>query len=345
MNKLFSSYKIKDLVLKNRIVMAPMCMDSAIDGYANDFHYIHYASRAIGGAGLILVEATGVESCGRITMDDLGLWDDSQIDGLKNIVDVCHQYGSKVGIQLNHAGRKSEVWDEEIIGPSSLAFSEDYKTPIEMTGAHIKRVINSFKEGARRAHEAGFDVIEIHGAHGYLISEFLSPLTNKREDNYGGSALNRTNFLKEVIIAIKEVWPQEKPLFLRVSADDYAEGGNCAHSMAELLNIVKDYGIDVVDVSTGGVVPAKPETYPGYQTRHSETIKEVCNIPTISGGLITTSSMAEELLCNNRCDLVFLGRELLRNPYWPLQASKELEAEIEWPKQYLRSKVVRKNGF
>jgi len=344
-SRLFSSFKIKDLELKNRIVMAPMCMDSAVDGYVNQWHRIHYSTRAIGGVGLIILEATGIEPGGRITDKDLGIWDDSQIEGLKEIVDSCHQYGSKIGIQINHGGRKSEVLTSPIIAPSEIAFNETYRVPTEMTKEDIKTTVTKFKEAAERSLKAGFDLIELHGAHGYLISQFLSPITNKREDEYGGSLENRVRFLKEVIEEVKTVWPESKPLLLRVSAEDYVEGGNTGEIMAKLINLVKDYGIDMVDVSTGGVAPAKISTYPGYQIKQSEIIKETCSIPTIAGGLITSPDMAEEVLCNNRADLVFLGRELLRNPYWTLQAAKALDEDITWPIQYERSKVVRKGGF
>lgn len=345
MSKLFSSYTLKDIELKNRIVMAPMCMDSSEDGYVNDWHFIHYGTRAIGGVGLIIVEATGIEPGGRITDKDLGIWDDSQIDGLKKIVDNCHKNGSKIGIQINHSGRKSEVTSHPIIAPSAIAFNDSYRVPSEMTKADIKNTVHQFKAAAERALKAGFDLLEIHGAHGYLISQFLSPLTNKRTDEYGGTPENRVRFLREVIREVKTVWPETKPLLLRISAEDYNEGGNNSKVMAQLINLIKAEGIDMVDVSTGGVVPAKINTYPGYQIKPSEIIKTNCGIPTIAGGLITDALMAEEVLNNNRADLVFLGRELLRNPYWPLTAAKMLDENITWPIQYERSKSVRKGGF
>lgn len=345
MSKLFSSYTLKDIELKNRIVMAPMCMDSSEDGYVNDWHFIHYGTRAIGGVGLIIVEATGIEPGGRITDKDLGIWDDSQIDGLKKIVDNCHKNGSKIGIQINHSGRKSEVTSHPIIAPSAIAFNDNYRIPSEMTKADIKATVHQFKAAAERALKAGFDLLELHGAHGYLISQFLSPLTNKRTDEYGGTPENRVRFLREVIREVKTVWPETKPLLLRISAEDYNEGGNNSKVMAQLINLIKTEGIDMIDVSTGGVVPAKINTYPGYQIKPSEIIKSNCGIPTIAGGLITNALMAEEILNNNRADLVFLGRELLRNPYWPLTAAKMLDENINWPIQYERSKSVRKGGF
>jgi NADPH2 dehydrogenase len=346
MSKLFSNYKLKNIELKNRVVMAPMCMDSADElGNLNSWHYLHYGNRAVGGAGLIIVEATAVESKGRITAMDLGIWSDSHIEGFRSIVEECKKYGTKMGIQLSHAGRKCEVTTENIVAPSPIAFNEKYKIPSAMSKEDIKEVINSFKEGARRAKEAGFDVIEIHGAHGYLINEFMSPLTNNREDEYGGSTENRARFLKEVVKAVREVWTEELPLILRVSAQEYAEGGNSPEDTAEIINLAKDAGIDIVDVSSGGVVQARINTYPGYQIGFAETIKVMTNLPVIGGGLVTSSQLAEEVVQNNRADLVFLGRELLRNPFWPLIAAKELQDDIEWPVQYLRSKEVRKGGF
>jgi NADPH2 dehydrogenase len=346
MSKVFSNYKFKNLELKNRIVMAPMCMDSADEqGNVSSWHFLHYGSRAIGGTGLIIVEATAVESRGRITAMDLGIWSDSHVEGLKKIVEECKSHGAKMAIQLAHAGRKCEVITEDIVAPSSIAFNEKYKTPIEMSKEDINEVVNSFKEGARRAKEAGFDVIEIHGAHGYLINEFMSPLANKRTDEYGGSAENRGRILREVIKAVREVWTEELPLILRVSAEEYAEGGNKSEDTAEIINLVKDAGIDMINVSSGGIVGVHINTYPGYQISFAETIKANTNLPVIGGGLVTSALMAEEILQNNRADLVFLGRELLRNPYWPLQAAKVLQDDIEWPIQYFRSKEVKKGGF
>lgn len=346
MSKLFSNFKIKDMELKNRLVMAPMCMDSSDEmGFSNSWHYIHYVTRAIGGVGLIILEATGVTPGGCITNKDLGLWDDAHIENLKNIVDECHNHGAKVGIQISHAGRKSEVIKEDILAPSAIAFNENYRIPKEMTINDIKDIIKAFKDAAQRALKSGFDLLELHCAHGYLIGEFLSPLTNNRNDEYGGSVENRVRFLKEVIKEVKTVWPSHKPLAIRVSAEDYATGGNNSDTIAEIINLVKEENIDLVDVSTGGVVPAKINIYPGYQIKSSEIIKEKCKIPTIAGGLITTALACEEILNNNRADLVYLGRELLRNPYWAIHAAKELEENIKVPVQYERSIYINKNGF
>jgi len=347
MSKLFSNFKIKDMDLKNRIVMAPMCMDSCNDkdGLANNWHFIHYSTRAIGGVGLIIVESTGIEPGGRITDNDLGIWSENHVKNLTNIIDECHKYGTKIGIQINHAGRKSETLSYPIIAPSPIAFNEAYRIPNEMTKEDIINTIDLFKAAAQRALNAGFDLLELHGAHGYLIGQFLSPLTNKRKDEYGGTQKNRVRFLREIIQAVKTVWPETKPLQLRVSAEDYAEGGNTAKETAALINLIKATGIDLVNVSSGGTVPARISTYPGYQVCYSEIIKKHCNIPTIAGRLITSPLMAEEILNNKRSDLVYLGRELLRNPYWAFNAASELGGNIEWPIQYMRSNIVNKNGF
>jgi NADPH2 dehydrogenase len=338
MTKLFSKFELKSMELKNRIVMPPMCMYTAEDGIAGDWHFVHYTTRAVGGVGLIIFEATGVESRGRITDRDLGLWKDEQVEGLRRVVEACQKQGAKVGIQLGHAGRKSEVLSEPSIAPSPIAFSEKYRVPVEMTKEDIKTVTTAFREAARRADQAGFDTIEIHAAHGYLISEFLSPLTNKRTDEYGGSEENRARFLKEILQEIKTVWPKEKPIIVRVSAEDYAEGGNHDDNMASILNALKKEGIDLVNVSSGAVVNITMKVYPGYQTKFAETIKNSTQLSVITGGLITSPLMAEEILQNERADFIFLGRELLRNPYWPLQAAKELNEELEWPVQYTRAK-------
>lgn len=343
MSRLFSNYIIKDLELKNRIVMAPMCMYTADDdGKAKEWHLLHYASRAVGGVGLIIQEATAVEPRGRISANDLGIWDDSHIEGLKKIVDTCRSYGAKVGIQLGHAGRKCEAENERIVAPSAIAFSDEYRVPHEITKEEIDEVVESFKIAAKRCVEIGYDVLEIHGAHGYLINEFLSPLTNKRTDEYGGSKENRARFLKSVVRGVREVWPAEKPIILRVSAEDYGDGGNHPEDLADLINLVKDEGIDIIDVSSGGVISVAPNVFQGYQVKFAEKIKEKTNLPVIAGGLIIEPHMAEEILQNRRADLIFLGRGLLRNPYWPLNADYELSNIAIWPKQYERGRLRRR---
>lgn len=339
MSALFKAFKVKDLTLKNRIVMAPMCMYSAtLEGHITSWHPLHYGTRAVGGTGLIIIEATAVESRGRISDRDLGIWNDDHIVGLKEIVNIVHQNGAKIGIQLAHAGRKCEVQEEAILAPSAIAHNERYKLPIEMTQDHINEVIDAFRNGAKRALEAGFDIVEIHGAHGYLINQFLSPIANKRTDHYGGSLENRLRFLKEVITAVRESWPIEKPVILRVSAEEYDETGNTPQTIAEIINAVKALGVDIVNVSSGGIINVPIHTYPGYQLTMAETIKEVTQLPILAGGLVTNELMADEVLENHRSDLIYLGRELLRNPYWPLHAAKSLSDDIVWPVQYERSK-------
>ncbi|SHI96321.1 NADPH dehydrogenase NamA [Lutispora thermophila] len=339
MSKLFSSFKIKNMEVRNRIVMPPMCMYSSdIEGKANSWHFVHYVTRSIGGVGLIIVEATAVEPKGRLSDRDLGIWDDSHIEGLSKIVEEVKKYGAKIGIQINHAGRKCGANEKSIIAPSAIAFDENYKTPVEMTKDDIKNTVNLFRNAALRAYKAGFDMIEIHGAHGYLINQFLSPLSNRRTDEYGGSPENRARFLKEVIHAVREVWPEIMPLGVRVSAEDYAEGGNHDTDLAEIINMVKSEGVDIVNVSSGAVVPANIKAYPGYQIKFAETIKKITGLPVIAGGLITEAVMAEEIIQNERADMVYIGRELLRNPYFPLNAAKKVRDEITWPVQYERAK-------
>ncbi|WML59837.1 NADPH dehydrogenase NamA [Neobacillus sp. PS2-9] len=336
--KLFSPITIKGVTLQNRIVMAPMCMYSSHneDGHLQNWHRTHYTSRAVGQVGLIIVEATAVTPQGRISPQDLGIWSDEHTDGFKELVNLMKEHGAKTGIQLAHAGRKA-VLEGEIIAPSAIAFNEKSQTPKEMTIAEIKETVEAFKKGAERAAKAGFDVIEIHGAHGYLINEFLSPLSNKRTDEYGGTAENRYRLLREVIEAVKTVWTG--PLFVRVSAHDYHEDGLTPEDYIVFADWMKEQGVDLVDVSSGAVVPAHIHVYPGYQVKYSETIKNGAGIPTGAVGLITTGIQAEEILQNDRADLVFLARELLRDPYWPRTAAKELGVSIEGPKQYERGWV------
>lgn len=333
---LFESYKIGDLELKNRLVMAPMCMFCAPEtGMVTDFHVTHYATRAIGGIGLITVEATAVSPEGRISANDLGLWSDEHIPGMKRIVDVIHANGAKAAIQIGHAGRKCSIKGIGIEAPSAIAFSPDYEVPKEMTKEDIKTTIEEFKQAAIRAEKAGFDMIQIHGAHGYLLNEFLSPITNQRTDEYGGSHENRVRFVGEVIEAVKSVWT--KPIELRVTAEDYAEGGNLPEDLAIMINLIKDKGIDSVNVSTGGVLPAMPpKVFPGYQLPHAKVIKEKTGLPVCGGGLITDLDIAKAAVEKEGLDQVYLARLLLRNPYFALQAAKEEGIEGVIPKQYVR---------
>ncbi|PKH08300.1 NADPH dehydrogenase NamA [Planomicrobium sp. MB-3u-38] len=338
MAKLFEPLTIKNVTFKNRIVMAPMCMyeSDGEDGRVTDWHRIHYPSRAVGGSGLIMLEATAVQPQGRISARDLGIWEDSHVEGLTELVRLIKISGAKTAIQLAHAGRKATV-EGEIQAPSPLPFNENYKTPVEMAKQEIKETVNAFKQGAIRSDQAGFDVIELHAAHGYLINEFLSPLTNKRTDEYGGSAENRYRFLREIIDAVNEVW--QKPLFVRISAHDYTDGGMTPELYIEMASWMKQQGVDLIDVSSGALVLANIPVYPGYQVKFAETIRQGANIPTGAVGLITSPLQAEEILQNDRADMVFLARELLRDPYWPYRASKELGAEIEAPVPYKRGWV------
>ncbi|WP_226679871.1 NADPH dehydrogenase NamA [Sutcliffiella horikoshii] len=333
---LFSPYTVKGVTLKNRIVMSPMCMYSSHneDGHVQDWHMTHYVSRAVGQVGLIMVEATAVQPQGRISPQDLGIWNDEHIQGFQELNKQIKVHGSKTAIQLAHAGRKAMV-DGDIYAPTALAFNEKMKTPVEMSTEDIKETIAAFVEGAKRSKEAGFDIIELHGAHGYLINEFLSPLTNKRKDEYGGSTENRYRFLRDIIDGVNEVW--DGPLFVRVSANDYHPEGLTAEDYVTYARWMKEQGVDLVDVSSGAVVPAAIDVYPGYQVGFAETIKSGADIDTGAVGLITSGLQAEEILRNNRADLIFVARELLRDPYWPRTAAKQLGVEIESPKQYDRS--------
>jgi len=343
MAKLFTPYTLRALTLKNRIMMAPMCMYSAKDdGRVTPWHKVHYATRAVGGVGLIVLEATGIEPRGRISENDLGIWDDGHIAGLKEIVEAVHENGAKVGIQLAHAGRKSDTSGDPIIAPSAIPYSDEYRLPREMTLEDIDTVKEAFVAATLRAEKAGFDIIEIHAAHGYLINSFLSPLTNKRQDAYGGDLIKRSRFLKEILEAVRAVWPKEKPIIVRVSGEDYEDGGNHPEDLGQILKYLKESGveIDIINVSSGGVVSVRPKTFPGYQVKIAEIISEISAYPVIAGGLITEPAQAEEIVQNNRADMVFFARELLRNPYWPLQAAKALKEDVEWPRQYRMGKYT-----
>jgi len=336
---IFTPFNVKDLAIKNRVVMPAMCMYSSDEsGRVRDFHLLHYTTRAMGGTGLIILEATAVEKRGRISQMDLGIWEDAQIQGLKGLVDEVHRDGAKIGIQLAHAGRKSDTAGD-VIAPSPLLYNLKYSTPREMTREDIAAVIEAFGEGARRAYEAGFDYVEIHAAHGYLINEFLSPLTNERKDDYGGGSGNRARFLREVVIKVREQWPIEKPLGIRISAYEYAAGGNTPEDISFMINLIKDEEVDLLNVSSGGVVDGPIEVFPGYQIRYGSEVKKKTNLPVVVGGLLEHHHMANEIIRNSRGDLIYLGRELLRNPYWVLQASRKLGMEdVVWPRQYERAK-------
>jgi len=336
LSDLFSPLTIRNMTLKNRIVMSPMCMYSCDDqdGRVMAWHKIHYPARAVGGVGLIIVEATAVTAQGRISPYDLGIWSDRHLDGLKELVELVHSQDAKIGIQIAHAGRKAEL-DGPVIAPTALPFNERYKTPEEMTAAQVKDTIRAFIDAAERAKKAGFDCIEIHAAHGYLINQFLSPLSNRREDEYGGDKDRRYRFLKEVIEGVRAVW--QGPLFVRISANDYAEGGLTPGDYVDYALRMKEQGVDLIDCSSGAVVPAPIKTYPGYQVPYAEKIRRESGILTGAVGLITTPEQAEEIIGNGRADLVLLARELLRDPYWPRGAAKALGVELEGPRQYRRA--------
>lgn len=352
MSRLFAPLTIKNVTLKNRIAMAPMCQYSASEGFANDWHLAHYGTRATGGTGLIIVEATAVAPEGRITPADLGLWSDEHINGLSRIVSFVHQQGSIAALQIAHAGRKASCsvpqaggkqLDEnqggwKTVAPSEIPFLETDRTPESLTYEGIQNVIEKFKAAASRALAAGFKVIEIHSAHGYLLQEFLSPVSNHRTDEYGGSFENRIRLLIEVTNAVKSVWPAENPLFVRISSTDWTEGGWTVEESVKLAAILKNLGVDLIDCSSGGNVHnAKIAAGPGFQVPFSEAIRKV-GILTGTVGLITSATQAESILQDEKADLILLGRELLRNPYFPLLAAKELGDDIQWPVQYLRSK-------
>ena len=319
MVKAFSPISWGTLQLKNRIVMAPMCMYSADEnGFILPFHFAHYTARAYGGVAMVITEATSVEARGRISSQDLGIYDDRHVTGLKKLVDDVHVAGSLIAIQLAHAGRKCGVKNETSIAPSAISFSQDYIVPNAMTISDIHETIQAFREGARRSQLAGFDGIEIHGAHGYLINQFLSPLSNVRKDQYGGSLENRVRFLKEILISVKEVFQGE--VWVRLSADEYAEGGHHLNETIEVLSLIQPW-IAGVNVSSGGVVPFPIKPSPGYQLPLSRGI-QAAGIPTIGGGLITTMEAIEEAL-EKDASLVYLGRPLLLNPYFVLQEIKK----------------------
>ncbi|AWE07850.1 NADPH dehydrogenase NamA [Lysinibacillus sp. 2017] len=325
MSLLFKPFSIRNLTLKNRLVMAPMCMYEANDdGFVKPFHVVHYASRAMGGIGSIILEATAVCPQGRITASDLGIWSDAHIPGLKEITEQIKAYGTVPGIQLAHAGRKATV-DGETFAPSAIAYNESYKVPTEMSLEQIKVVIEQFKVAAERAIKAGFEVLEIHGAHGYLINEFLSPLSNKRTDSYGGSTENRYRLLREIIDAIRSIW--DGVLFVRISADDYAEGGLNAQDYVQISEWMKEQDVDLIDVSTGSVVPATIDTFPLYQVPHAVKVREA-GLPVGAVGLITTGKEAESILQNKQADVIIIGRELLRDPYFAYHAAKELDVKL-----------------
>lgn len=352
MTTLFDPFTSRGLTLPHRIVVSPMCEYSSDDGFANDWHLVHLGSRAVGGAALVMTEATAVTSDGRISPQDLGIYKDAHVEMLQRIVRFVHQQGSAAGMQLAHAGRKGSTqrpWEGHSAialkdggwipaAPSAEPFSETYPMPRALEMSEIRSIVDAFRDAAIRAHNAGFDMIELHGAHGYLIHEFLSPLTNKRTDRYGGSFENRIRFCLEVVDAVREVWPERLPVWLRVSVTDWVEGGWDVDEAVELAKRVQQRGVDLIDCSSGGLAMNQKITIgPGYQVPFAERIKRDAAMPTGAVGLITTAQQADDIIRNGQADCVIMARELLRDPYFPLHAAQELGVNMSWPAQYLRA--------
>jgi 2,4-dienoyl-CoA reductase-like NADH-dependent reductase (Old Yellow Enzyme family) len=359
MAHLFEPLKLRDVTLSSRIAMPPMCQYSAQDGVASDWHFVHYGTRAVGGAALMIVEATAITPEGRISPGDLGIWDDKHIAPLARIASFAQTQGCVPALQLAHAGRKASVglgwqpqhtlskaqggWD--VVAPSDLAFGEGYAKPHELTEVQIREVVAQFVAASRRSLKAGFQAIEIHAAHGYLLHQFLSPLSNQRTDSYGGNFVNRTRLVREVVAAVRPLWPAHLPLFVRLSATDWVEGGWSVDETVELCRLLKGMGVDLVDVSSGGMVPtAKIPVGTGFQTEFAAIVRQEVGIPTSAVGLITSASQADHIVRTGQADVVMLGREILRNPYWPLEAAKELGQIARWPNQYLRAAPAESKG-
>ena len=354
MSILLSPLKVKDIIFKNRIVISPMCQYSAEEGFANDWHLVHLGSRAVGGAALVIQEATSVSPEGRITPSDLGIYKSEHVEGLRRITTFIHQQGAVAGIQLAHAGRKAgcaEPWKGgrqlherangwKTVAPSDIAFYPEDETPLALDADGIQKVIADFKSAAMRALQAGYQVLEIHAAHGYLIHQFFSPLSNHRTDQYGGSFENRIRLLLEIIDAVKKEWPNNLPLFVRISATDWADGGWNSDEAVQLSSKLKQKGVDLIDCSSGGLIPGvKIPLAPGYQTVFAERIRNEAGMLTSAVGLITEAQQAEDILVKGDADLIMLARASLREPYFALKAGAVLGDEVTWPVQYIRAKL------
>jgi 2,4-dienoyl-CoA reductase-like NADH-dependent reductase (Old Yellow Enzyme family) len=353
MAHLFDPLTIRGITFPNRVFVSPMCEYSSTDGFANDWHFVHLGSRAVGGAGLVFTEATAVTPEGRISPEDLGIWKDDHVEMLARIVRFVHEQGSVAGMQLAHAGRKASTYRPwgghgaiseaeggwtNVLAPTPIAFADNYPQPREMSLRDIAETTQAFAAAARRAHAAGFRVIEIHAAHGYLLHEFLSPLSNQRTDAYGGAFDNRTRLLREVAAAVRQVWPEDLPLFTRISSTDWVEGGWDLDQSVELARQLKPLGVDLIDCSSGGnAATAKIPIGAGYQTGFAERIRAGAGILTGAVGMITSPAQAEHIVGSGQADAVLIARELLRDPYFPLRAARELGQEITWPAQYLRA--------
>jgi 2,4-dienoyl-CoA reductase-like NADH-dependent reductase (Old Yellow Enzyme family) len=351
---LFSPVQLAGVTFPNRVFVSPMCQYSSEDGFSNDWHLVHLGSRAAGGAGLVMTEAAAVLAEGRITPQDLGLWKDEHIPGLRRIVEFLHGQGARAGVQLAHAGRKASMarpWAPEqrsltpseggwknVMAPSAIPFAENYAQPSALDLAGIQTITKAFTRATERALETGFDLVELHAAHGYLLHEFLSPISNRRSDQYGGSFENRIRLVVEVVDAMRAVWPAELPLLVRISATDWAEGGWDIEQSVALAKVLKEHKVDLIDVSSGGMTPQQVMPLgPGYQTPFAERIRREAQIPTGAVGMITDAAQAEHILRTGQADVVLLARELLREPYWPLLAANELGDSTSWPAQYLRA--------
>jgi 2,4-dienoyl-CoA reductase-like NADH-dependent reductase (Old Yellow Enzyme family) len=352
MPHLFEPLTLRGLTLQNRVVVSPMCQYSAFDGFANDWHFVHLSSRAVGGAGLVFTEASAVTPDGRISPEDLGIWHDVHGAALERTVRFIKTQGSAAGMQLAHAGRKGSThrpWSGsgavpqdqggwQPIGPTAEPFAPNYPVPRPMTKADIDDTTGAFAAAAGRALQAGFDVVEIHAAHGYLIHEFLSPVSNTRSDEYGGSFENRIRFGVEIVDAVRAVWPEDRPLFVRISASDWVEGGWTIEQSVELARVLQAHGVDLIDCSSGGnVSSARIPLGPGYQVPFAEQVRRDAGIPTGAVGLITTATQADEIVRSGKADCVLMAREILRDPYWPLRAAVELGHAVPWPPQYVRA--------
>lgn len=355
MTTLFDPIKLRDVTVRNRIMVSPMCQYSSVDGFADDWHLVHLGSRAVGGAGLVFTEAIAVEDRGRISPGDLGIYKDEHVEMLARVARFIERFGAVPGTQLAHAGRKGSTvapWDRGAgtdgvpqdrggwipVAPSAVPFSDSYIAPRALDLAEIPQIVDAFRQGARRSLEAGFKIIELHAAHGYLIHEFLSPLTNRRTDAYGGSYENRTRLLYEVIAAIRTVWPEQYPLQVRLSVTDWAEGGWSEDESLELCKTLEARGVDVVDCSSGGLTPTAPRPLgPLYQVPFAKRIRAEAKIKTAAVGLITTAEQAEQIVADGSADIVALARQFLRDPYFALHASQELKGDVAWPNQYLRA--------
>ena len=355
MAHLFEPLQLREVSFRNRIMVSPMCQYSCKDGLANDWHMVHLGSRAVGGAALVMVEATGVTPDARISAADHGLWSDAHVEPLRRIFSFVEEQGAVAGIQLAHAGRKAstaEPWKgghpvapadggwTPINAPSAIPFAPGSQVPRALTVAEIGSIVQAFAAAAARALECGAKVIELHAAHGYLLHSFLSPLSNQRTDEYGGSFDNRTRIVRETVSAVRRVWPERLPLFVRVSATDWAQGGWTVEETVALALALKPMGVDAIDCSSGGLIPGvRVPVGPGYQVAFAQQVREGAHIPTVAVGMITSPEQADQIIRSGQADAVMLARELLRDPYWPLHAARALGQEMHWPPQYERAKL------